>query len=135
MVSFVLPEVKIVSPGLLNRSKPILVLGTPLVPAEIWSQSCVCPPNWTSVVVTEFPLLSVTAGQLLPAPGVAITGPRGPVPKQMKPVVVASPSSWNTPLESSAPPPGLLNCASALGGSAKAMATATYRKHCGLHIR
>src|SRR6266852_112591 len=108
-----------VSFPLLKRSVPIPVLITPLVPAEILSQSCVCPPNWTKFVDTELALLSVTMGQEFPAPGVAITGPLGPSPKQINPVVTASPSNWKTPLESSTPPPGLLNCANAACGSPK----------------
>src|SRR5260370_27422721 len=93
----------------LNKALQIRVLTTPLVPAEILSQSCVSPPNFTRFVVTEFPLLSSTTGQVLPAPGMASTGPMGPIPKQVKPGVIASPSNLKTPLESSTPPPVLLN--------------------------
>jgi hypothetical protein len=42
-------------------------------------------------------------------------GPDEAIPKQMYASVVALPSSWKTPFESSTPPPGVESCATAKG--------------------
>src|ERR1044071_7012111 len=72
----------------------------PLLAAKMVAQSSVCDPNATKVN----PL-----GHVVPTGAARIGPPSGPPArlKQMAVSFVAFPSSWNTPLESSTPPPGL----------------------------